>query len=164
MDVVLPGSYDPVTLGHIELIKRAVSKFANIHCVVANSSDKSYTFDANERIELIKLSLKDTDILSDRIKVCSFDGLTVDYCVKNNISTIIRGIRGEKDLVWEGVMSYANNLLSCDHNIDTFILLSNSQFTSSSMVKELASLGVKPDRLEKFVTKSVALKLAEKFR
>lgn len=164
MDVVLPGSYDPVTLGHIELIQRANSKFSNIHCVVANSSNKTYTFNTSDRVELLKLSLKDVDLLNDRIKVCSFDGLIVDYCIEHNISIIIRGIRGEKDLASEGVMSYTNNLVSSEHDIETFILLSKSQFTSSSMVKELAGLGVKPDRLTKFVTKSVALKLVEKFR
>ncbi len=163
MTVVIPGNYDPITLGHIELVTRAISKFDVVHCVVPEKSSKSVLFNVQERLDLIKLSLKDSGLLSDKIVINSFDGLTVDYCIKHDVSIIIRGIRGDKDLALEDVMSYTNSKLDDSHSIDTFVLLSKSRFTSSSMVKELAGLGVDKKRLEQFVTKSVADRLVEKF-
>ena len=161
---VIPGSYDPITLGHIDLIKRAVDKFDKLYLVVARSFEKSYLLTTEDRLNLIRLSLEESGLSFDNIVIDSFDGLTIDYCIKHDVQIIIRGIRGEEDLKKEGIMARTNFILGEDNNIDTFILLSNSRYTSSSIVKELLKVGIDQKRLEQFVTKKVAIQLKKRFK
>ena len=134
---VFPGSFDPVTVGHIDLIERSTAVFDEVIVAVACNQEKTPLFTVNERIEMIK------DIFSEnqRVKVETFGGLLIDYLVKRDAHVIIRGLRAVSDFEYEFQMALMNRKLA--PGIETFFMTSSALYTyvSSRIVKELASLG-----------------------
>ncbi|MED3552308.1 pantetheine-phosphate adenylyltransferase [Cytobacillus praedii] len=153
---VCPGSFDPITYGHLDIIKRGAKVFDQLHVVVLNNSAKHPLFSVNERIELIKEVTKDIP----NVKVDSFQGLLVDYAKSVNASAIIRGLRAVSDFEYEMQITSMNRVLNDD--IETFFIMTNNQysFLSSSIVKEVAKYNGK---ISELVPYTVEMALKEKF-
>lgn len=134
---VCPGSFDPITYGHLDIIKRGAKVFDQIYVVVLNNATKQPFFSINERIDLIKEVTKDID----NVKVDEFQGLLVDYAKSVNASAILRGLRAVSDFEYEMQITSMNRVLN--ENIETFFVMTNNQysFLSSSIVKEVAQYG-----------------------
>ena len=133
---VYPGSFDPVTLGHLDIIKRASSMFDELIVAVMCNSAKTPLFTLDERVKMLKESVKDLD----NVKIESFSGLLIDYCKENDIHIAIRGLRAITDFEYELQIAQTNKELS--HNqVDTVFLTTNLKYSylSSSVVKEIAS-------------------------
>ncbi|MFT9598101.1 pantetheine-phosphate adenylyltransferase [Mesobacillus sp.] len=131
---VCPGSFDPITLGHLDIITRAAKVFDELYVVVLNNSSKQPLFSVEERIELIEQVTKSIP----NVKVDSFQGLLVDYAESVNADAIIRGLRAVSDFEYEMQITSMNRVLS--DKIETFFIMTNNQysFLSSSIVKEVA--------------------------
>ncbi len=155
---VFPGSFDPLTNGHLDIILRAVDLFDELTILVAVSSQKNNLFSADERVGLIKSSLPE----NKKIKIESWSGLIVDYMAKQDIKIILRSVRGSSDFEYEQNMAKMNQHLS--EQIETVFLLASDEFNfvSSSLVKEVAALNgdiakLVPDE----VGKALKLKLSK---
>jgi len=153
---VYPGSFDPVTYGHIDLIKRALSVFEEVVVAVAGNVDKEPIFSVKERMEMIKEAVKDLD----NVTVEAFDGLVVDFARKKKTSVIIRGLRMISDFEYEFQMALTNRRLAPD--VETLFLMPSEQysFLSSRLLKEAAGLGADlssfvPDSVEKALKKKL---------
>lgn len=131
---VCPGSFDPITYGHLDIITRAAKVFDELYVVVLNNSSKKPLFSVEERIELIETVTKNIP----NVKVDSFQGLLVDYAESVNADAIIRGLRAVSDFEYEMQITSMNRVLS--DKIETFFIMTNNQysFLSSSIVKEVA--------------------------
>lgn len=131
---VCPGSFDPITLGHLDIITRAAKVFDELYVVVLNNSSKKPLFSVEERIELIEQVTKGIA----NVKVDSFQGLLVDYAESVKADAIIRGLRAVSDFEYEMQITSMNRVLS--DKIETFFIMTNNQysFLSSSIVKEVA--------------------------
>lgn len=131
---VCPGSFDPITYGHLDIIKRGAKVFDEVYVVVLNNSSKHPLFTAEERMELISKVTKDIP----SVKVDQFSGLLVDYATSVNAHAIIRGLRAVSDFEYEMQITSMNRVL--DEDIETFFIMTNNQysFLSSSIVKEVA--------------------------
>ncbi|QGQ46967.1 pantetheine-phosphate adenylyltransferase [Metabacillus sediminilitoris] len=131
---VCPGSFDPITFGHLDIIKRGAKVFDQVYVCVLNNTAKHPLFTVEERCELIREVTKDIP----NVVVESFHGLLIDYVQKKNAQTIIRGLRAVSDFEYEMQGTSMNRVL--DENIETFFMMTNSQysFLSSSIVKEVA--------------------------
>ncbi|MCB0384964.1 MAG: pantetheine-phosphate adenylyltransferase [Bdellovibrionales bacterium] len=134
---VYPGSFDPITYGHLDIIKRIQPLFAEVVVLVAQSEQKSYMFDAEERAELIRQCLGSTT----GVKVEVFSGLTVDYAKRAGAQVIVRGLRAVSDYEYELAMANMNRKLSPE--IETMIVFTRPEYNyvSSRMVKEVAVNG-----------------------
>jgi pantetheine-phosphate adenylyltransferase len=154
--VIYPGTFDPVTNGHIDIIKRAKALFDSVAVTVAINPAKTSLFSIEERIQMLKESLKDFD----NITVESFDGLVVDYAHKVGAIGIIRGLRAVSDFEYEFQMALMNRKLASD--IATIFLMPHEKYTylNSSIVRNLASLN---SDVSDFVPPSVQKALKEKF-
>ena len=132
---IYPGSFDPVTFGHLDLIQRALSLFDEVLVVIAVNSDKSNLFTSEERIAMMRRALKGIK----RVKIESFKGLTVDFAKKSKANVLIRGLRAISDFDYEFQMALTNRKLA--RKIDTvFLMPSESYFyVSSRLIKEIAS-------------------------
>lgn len=130
---VYPGSFDPITNGHLDILYRALKVFDKIIILVADNKSKNHRFDVNSRVEMIK---KATSTLSN-VSVDSYDGLTVDYAKKHNATHLIRGLRAVSDYEYEFQLASANNFI--DSNIDMvfFMAKEDKTFISSSMIIEM---------------------------
>ncbi|PGM54876.1 pantetheine-phosphate adenylyltransferase [Bacillus sp. AFS053548] len=153
---VCPGSFDPITLGHLDIIKRGARVFDEVIVVVLNNSAKNSLFTLEERIELI------TEATSTipNVRVDSFSGLLMDYAKKINASAILRGLRAVSDFEYEMQITAMNKKLVDE--IDTFFVMTNNQysFLSSSIVKEVAKYG---GNVKDLVPDCVNSALTEKF-
>jgi pantetheine-phosphate adenylyltransferase len=131
---VCPGSFDPITYGHLDIIKRGAKVFDELFVVVLNNSSKQALFTVEERKSLIKEVIKDIP----NVKVDEFHGLLVDYAKNVGASAIIRGLRAVSDFEYEMQITSMNRVLNED--IETFFVMTNNQysFLSSSIVKEVA--------------------------
>ncbi len=148
---VYPGTFDPITFGHIDVIKKALKIFDKIIIATTDNSDKDYFFSVEERIDIINNSLfKDLKFNKKKIKVITFSNLTIELCKKYNASAIIRGLRAVSDFEYEFQLAGMNKKLNS--KIETMFLMSDveNQIISSKFVKEIAGLGGNIDR---FVTK-----------
>ncbi|MFX3674212.1 MAG: pantetheine-phosphate adenylyltransferase [Paenisporosarcina sp.] len=154
---VVPGSFDPVTFGHLDIIKRGASVFDEIHVVVLNNSSKKPLFSIEERMDLIR---EVTSSLPN-VHVDSFSGLLVDYAKKVNAHAIVRGLRAVSDFEYEMQITSMNRVL--DERIETFFIMTNNQysFLSSSIVKEVAKYG---GNISELVPKQVEDALKNKFQ
>jgi len=135
-EAIYPGSFDPITSGHLDIIERAVKVFDRVHIIVGKNINKKCLFTDEERIQLIKDC---TEHLGDRVVVDSYDCLLVDYCDKVGIHTVVRGLRAMTDFDYEFQMALTNRQLN--EKVESVLLVSNIIYTyvSSSMVKEIAS-------------------------
>lgn len=134
---VCPGSFDPITLGHIDIITRAAAMFDKIIVVVMNNADKHYTFSSQERKTMIEKSVKNlTNVCVD-----SYDGLLAEYAAKQNACAIIKGLRAMSDFEYEFQMALTNKKLN--PGVETLLLTTSAQnmYLSSSMVKQIAGMG-----------------------
>ena len=149
---IYPGTFDPITYGHIDVVRRALKIVNKLIIAVSNDNIKDYLFDESERVSIIKDSLfKDLKFKKQNIKVLSFDSLTTQLCKKYNASIIFRGLRAVSDFEYEFQLAGMNRKL--DKRIETVFLMSDvdKQVISSKFVKEIAKLNGKIDN---FVTKS----------
>ncbi|PKH11094.1 pantetheine-phosphate adenylyltransferase [Planomicrobium sp. MB-3u-38] len=151
---VVPGSFDPITMGHLDIIKRASKIFDEVKVVVMNNSSKNPLFNVEERIALI------AEVTSPipNATVDSFGGLLIDYAVEVKANAIIRGLRAVSDFEYEMQITSMNRFLNED--IETLFMVSNNQysFLSSSIVKEVAKYngnisGLVPEAVEKALKK-----------
>lgn len=134
---VVPGSFDPITMGHLDIIKRASSIFDEVKVVVMNNSSKNPLFNVDERMELIAQVTSGIP----NAEVDSFGGLLIDYAVEAKANAIVRGLRAVSDFEYEMQITSMNRFLNED--IETLFMVSNNQysFLSSSIVKEVAKYG-----------------------
>lgn len=154
---VYPGSFDPITNGHIDIIQRAAKMYDKLIVAVLVNKSKNSLFTVKERVNMIKKATSDMD----NVEVDSFSGLFVDYCLQNNIGVSIRGLRAMSDFEIELQMAHVNDFLSSG-KVETVFLATNTKYSyiSSSIVKEIAMF--KGD-FKHLVSKDVCLKLEEKF-
>ena len=133
---VYPGSFDPITNGHLEILKRALNIFDKVIMLVAVNPNKKSRFSAEERMAMIKEAIND-----ERVVVDSFNGLTVEYAKKHGASHLIRGLRAVTDFEYEFSLASANDFI--DSSIDTVFLMSKAEksFINSSMIVELYQNG-----------------------
>lgn len=134
---IYPGSFDPFTRGHQNVIERGLKVFSKIIVAVANNTSKSTTFSVKERVDIIKSLFKNRP----EIIVDSFQGLLVDYAAKVGTNVFLRGMRSVSDFEYELQMALANKTLNTD--IDTVFIVTDSEFShiSSSLIKEIIILG-----------------------
>ena len=153
---VYPGSFDPITYGHVDIIKRALMIFDRVIVAVAHNFDKASHFTPAERVEMIKEALK----AYPNISVASFEGLLMDYMKGTNANVVLRGLRATSDFEYEYHMAAMNR--SLNDEIDTLFMMTGKDyfFVSSRTIKEVASLG---GSVAGLVPDNVALKLKEKF-
>ena len=144
---VFPGSFDPITLGHCEIVEKACEIFDEVIVSVGNNSDKNYRFPLNQRLKFIS----DEFINNSKVYVEKYQGLTVDFCKNKNIKHIVRGLRNPADFEFEKKIALFNNSLE---NIETIFFLTSPKnaFISSSMVREIMDNG---GNFKKFVPNSV---------
>ena len=157
---IYPGTFDPITFGHIDVIKKSLNIFDRVIVATTDNVNKHYHFSINERLDIINNSLfKDLKLNKKKIKIISFDNLTIDLCKKFKANTIIRGLRAVSDFEYEFQLAGMNKKLNS--KIETMFLMSDveNQIISSKFVKEIASLG---GHINKFVTKSTVKMLKNK--
>ena len=159
---IYPGTFDPITFGHIDVIKKALKVFDRIIVATTDNINKDYFFSVDERLSIIQNSLfKDLKLKKNTIKVITFENLTIDLCKKYNSNVIIRGLRAVSDFEYEFQLAGMNKKLNS--NIETMFLMSDieNQIISSKFVKEIAKLN---GNINKFVTKSTVKMLKNKFK
>lgn len=134
---VYPGSFDPMTNGHLDIIKRAAKTFDKVYVAILTNSSKTPAFSLSQRIDWLKRATKELD----NVEIDSFSGLLVNYANEKNANIIIKGLRAVSDFEYEFQMALTNRALS--PNIETMFLMTNGKYSylSSSIVKEIARLG-----------------------
>ena len=158
---IYPGTFDPITYGHIDVIKKALKLFDKIVVGVSDVSNKNYLFSSEERIEIVNKALfKDLKLNKKKIIVVSFGSLTTDLCKKYKSNIILRGLRAVSDFEYEFQLAGMNRKLN--QNIETIFLMSDveNQIISSRFVKEIIELG---GDVKKFTTKSTVKALKDKY-
>ena len=158
---IYPGTFDPITYGHIDVIKRALKIVNKLIIGVSYSYSKNCLFLPEERVSMIKNALfKDLNFKNDVIKILSFDTLTTSFCLKYKSSIIFRGLRAASDFEYEFQLSGMNRQLN--NKIETVFLMSdpNNQVISSKLVKEIGKLNGK---ISNFVTKSTQKLIKKKY-
>ena len=158
---IYPGTFDPITYGHIDVIKKALKLFDKIIVGVSNVSNKNYLFNSDERINIVNKALfKDLKLNKKKVFVVSFSSLTTDLCKKYKSNIILRGLRAVSDFEYEFQLAGMNRKLN--NNIETIFLMSDveNQIISSRFVKEIIKLN---GDIKKFTTKSTIKSLKEKY-
>ena len=158
---IYPGTFDPITFGHIDVIKKSLKLFDKIVVGVSDESNKNYLFSSDERIEIVNKALfKDLKLNQKKIKVVTFGSLTTDLCKKYKSNIILRGLRAVSDFEYEFQLAGMNRKLN--QNIETIFLMSDveNQIISSRLVKDIVRL--KGD-IRKFTTKSTIKSLKVKY-
>ncbi len=155
---IYPGSFDPVTLGHIDMIKRASAMFDRLIVAVLINADKKPAFSVDERMELLRISLDDIGL--NNVEIDSFDGLLADYVAKKNAGAVVRGLRAMSDFEYEFQMALTNKKLN--PNMETVFFTSRSEYMylSSGAVRQVAALG---GDITGFVPEIIKDKVIEKF-
>ena len=158
---IYPGTFDPITFGHIDVIKKSLKIVDKLIVAVSNGSSKKYLFNSNERVQIINKALfKDLKNDKKRIKVITFNNLTTSLCKKYNSTLILRGLRAVSDFEYEFQLAGMNRKLN--QKIETIFLMSDveNQIISSRFVKEIAELR---GDLKKFTTKNTIKALKNKY-
>ena len=158
---IYPGTFDPITFGHIDVIKKALMLFDKVVVAASEGTNKNYLFNSAERIEIIKKALfYDLKLDKKKIEIISFTSLTTDLCKKYKSNIILRGLRAVSDFEYEFQLAGMNRKLS--NNIETIFLMSDveNQIISSRFVKEIVRL---KGNIKKFTTKSTIKSLKEKY-
>jgi len=155
-----PGTFDPITLGHLDIIKRAASVVDTLYVGIANNKNKQTLFSASERVEIVQKTLNST-FKNKNIKVVSFSDLTVNFCKKINANIIFRGLRVVTDFEYEFQLAGMN--IRLEPKIQTIFLMADieNQLISSNMVKEIAELG---GDIKKFAPKEAIVYLNKKLK
>ena len=160
-NAIYPGTFDPITYGHVDIIKKALNIVDTVIVAISDSNNKNYLFNSDERIEIIKKALfSDLKLNKNKIKIISFNSLTTDLCKKYKSNIILRGLRAVSDFEYEFQLAGMNRKLN--DNVETIFLMSNveNQIISSKFVKEIISLG---GDVKKFTTKSTIKSLKQKY-
>ena len=158
---IYPGTFDPITFGHIDVIKKGLRLFNKIVVAVSDVENKNYLFHSEERIEIVKNALfKDLKMNKKKVEIISFTSLTTDLCKKYRSNIILRGLRAVSDFEYEFQLAGMNRKLN--NNIETVFLMSDveNQIISSKFVKEIVKLG---GDIKKFTTKSTIKSLKDKY-
>ena len=158
---IYPGTFDPITFGHIDVIKKSLKIVNKLIIAVSDGKDKNYFFSKEERVLIIEQSLfKDLKLNKKKITVVSFNSLTTTLCKKYKSNIILRGLRAVSDFEYEFQLAEMNRKL--DKNIETIFLMSDveNQIISSKFVKEIAKLNGKIDN---FVSRSTKKAIREKY-
>lgn len=157
---IYPGSFDPITYGHIDILQRATEMFDKVILTVAINTQKKYVFEIEERLKLIKECIADKE-WGKKVEVDQFTGLLVDYCELKQVFTLIRGVRQISDFEYEFRMALMNRRLN--NKVDTVFLMPNEEltFVSATMVREVAYWG---GELKHFVPQNVADALHVKYK
>ncbi len=153
---IYPGSFDPITNGHLDILKRGLTLFDKIIVAILHNPGKKCLFDLNERIEMLEKSLEDTP----QVEIGTFDGLLVDYAKQQKACAILRGMRAVSDFEYEFQLALMNRHLN--RKIQTVFLMTSFRwiYISSSIIKEAAQFG---GNIENMVPEVVNQKLKEKF-
>lgn len=153
---IYPGSFDPLTNGHLDIIQRAARLCDILYVAVARNSAKEPLFTIDERLEILRESFPD----NDSIKFVSFDGLLADFCIKNGVLFIVRGLRATADYEYEHAIALMNKKLAPE--VETVFLMADSDysFISSRIVKEVAQNG---GDVSSFIPRSVLPRLKSKY-
>ena len=160
-NILYPGTFDPITYGHIDLIKKALKIGDTIIIAISENSNKNYLFSIEERISLVNKALfNDLKMNKNKLKVISFNSLTTDLCLKMKSNIILRGLRAVSDFEYEFQLAGMNRKLN--NSIETMFLMSDveNQIISSRFVKEIIELG---GDVKKFTTKSIINALKDKY-
>ena len=158
---IYPGTFDPITYGHIDVIRRSLKVVTKLIIAVSNDYSKDYLFSSEERVLIIKNSLfKDLRLNPKRVKIISFNTLTTSLCAKYNATIIFRGLRAVSDFEYEFQLAGMNRQLN--NKIETVFLMSDpdKQVISSQLVKEIAKF---KGKINNFVTKRTIRALKEKY-
>jgi len=160
-NAIYPGTFDPITYGHIDVIKKALNIVDTVIVAISDGNNKNHLFNSDERIEIIKKALfSDLKLNKNKIKIISFKSLTTDLCKKHKSNIILRGLRAVSDFEYEFQLAGMNRKLN--DSVETIFLMSNveNQIISSKFVKEIISLG---GDVKKFITKSTIKSLKQKY-
>ena len=160
-NAIYPGTFDPITYGHIDVIKKALKIVDTVIVAISENSNKNYLFNSNERLEIVENALyKDLKLNSKKVKVITFNSLTTQLCKKMKSKIILRGLRAVSDFEYEYQLAGMNKNL--DNNIETMFLMSDieNQIISSNFVKEIIELG---GNIKKFTTPSTIKALKNKY-
>lgn len=156
MIAIYPGSFDPITYGHLDIINRCANKFTKVIVAVLNNQNKSVVFSTEERVSMIK------ELTSgyDNVQVDNFEGLLIDYAKKMKADVIVRGLRAVSDYEYEMQMSLYNKQLCPE--VETMFLVSDTKYSylSSSIVKEIASYG---GEISNFVPSTIEERIKAKY-
>ena len=161
INALYPGTFDPITYGHIDLIKKGLKIVDTVIVAISENSNKNYLFNTNERLEIVKKAIyKDLKISKNRVKVITFNSLTTSLCIKMKSKIILRGLRAVSDFEYEYQLAEMNKKLN--NSIETMFLMSNieNQIISSNFVKEIIELG---GDIKKFTTPSTIRALKIKY-
>lgn len=137
---VYPGSFDPITNGHLDIIKRALKIFDKVIVLVSINENKKYHFTNEEKIKMIKEALIEEKL--DNVEVDSYSGLTLDYCKKINANVLIRGLRIVSDFEYEWSLAAANEFIDSNIEMVFFMAHQKTSFISSSSINEMFNNGV----------------------
>ena len=160
--IIYPGTFDPITFGHIDLITKGLKVVNKIIVAISDVANNDRLFSVDERKSLVKNALyKDLKINKKKVKIITFNSLTTSLCKEHKVNLILRGLRAVSDFEYEFQLAGMNKKLN--REIETIFLMANieNQVISSSLVKEIAQLG---GGMGKFITKSTVRVLKEKLR
>ena len=161
VNAIYPGTFDPITFGHIDVIKKALKIVDTVIVAISQTDNKNYFFDPQERMDIVKKALfLDLKLNKKKIKIILFKSLTTDLCKQYKSNIILRGLRAVSDFEYEFQLAGMNRKLN--DSVETIFLMSDveNQIISSKFVKEIISLG---GDVKKFTTKSTIKSLKHKY-